>query len=88
MTEAEAHRDAEPKRHRVFRVSHELLAEVLLLPPGTKVVATADDAPFGRLLVKIEHPDFPPVPAGHAIPEVQPRYTTVSAPKFVGWGDG
>jgi hypothetical protein len=77
----------ECKRVRIFRVSHELLAEVLMLPAGTKIVGVSEQPFFfsGELAIKVEHPAFDPVPPVKAIPEYAPMYSQVTTPKFDGW---
>lgn len=80
--------EVEHKRHRVFRISTELLAEVLLLPPGTRIVGVCDKQYMfsGEIAVKVENPAFDPVPPCKAIPECAPLYKAVTTPKFDGWG--
>ncbi len=83
------------RRIRNIRVSYDILCELLKLPVGTRIVASADERFIDQLLVRVESPDFPPIPDGGLIPFVVPRYrydetlvgghTRIRTVTFVGW---
>jgi hypothetical protein len=78
------------RRIRIVKVTRELLCEVLKLPPGTEVLDLSRDLYYDQdvFALKVAHPDFPPVPPGHAIPAVNPVYRRAEdlPAVFVGWG--
>jgi hypothetical protein len=77
---------------RIMRVSNDLLANLLCLPPGTQVMGVCDRDPHsfatGTFAVEVSHPDLPPVPEGSPIPDVNPCYThdKNDRPVFLEWG--
>lgn len=74
-------------RVRIIRVSNELLASVLLLPPGCKIVGVSDQLYFDQdqIAIKVESPDFDPVPEGTRVPEAGATYQQETVAKFAGW---
>lgn len=63
-------------RVAVFRVSYELLAQALMLPPGAEILSTSDGAYFGPgvIAVRVASAKFPPVVPGEGFPAVCPTY--------------
>lgn len=76
-------------RQRIVRIRRDLLLAALGLPEGTRLVDISRDMFFfnDELALKIEHPDFKPVPAYQAIPEVTPMLGEKRIPVFMGWGE-
>lgn len=77
------------KRQAILRVSRELLAEILLLPKGSKILDFSPHLFFesGDLAIKISHPNFPECKPGDSIPQVCPTYREVRSTVFCGWGE-
>lgn len=83
--------DDDKNRLGIIRISPQVLAELLLLPPGAEIVATGHD--FGRdeIVVKVRCGDFRPVPEGTPIPIKRVQYRKVypvgfDRVEFDGWG--
>ncbi len=79
-------------RQRIVKVTRELLMEVLKFPPGTRLVDISCHVSncfiSDTVALKIEGPDFEPVPPGGVIPEVSAEYRSVPGtrvPEFVGF---
>lgn len=72
-----------------FRITFELLAQMLLLPDGTKIQAVRVDPeyPFD-LEIRAEHPELKPVGDCCAIPLINPSYrlSITYHPEFESWG--
>lgn len=64
------------KRQAIIRVSFDLLAEALRLPPGVRVVDVSQHLYFdsGDVALKLEGECFEPVTPGAAIPQVEPQW--------------
>lgn len=75
------------RRQKILRVSNELLAEILKLPPGTRITGVSDQQFFttDSIAIKIEHPSFAPVEPENVLPECTALYTEVRTAVFEGW---
>lgn len=77
-------------RQAIFPVSKDLLAQLLALPEGAKVLgATSDPADPWQVRLVVEHEGLKPVPPGCPLPVVHPQYRERRVEKnvdFVGWG--
>lgn len=72
----------------IIRVSRELLERVLMLPPGTTILAVSDQAYFdsGDIALRVECPAARPTPEGCRLPEVRPVYREAGGKaEFVRW---
>lgn len=68
-----------PTRQRIIRIDREMLRSFLKLPNNVTIVAVSDELYFetGDIAIKIECPDFRPVPAGNHIQSIDPFYKAV-----------
>lgn len=75
------------KRQAILRISGESLAEVLKLPPGTRIVDISPHVFFNtsEFALKVEHASFPEVMPGYPVPTVNALYRTVRTAEFMGW---
>jgi len=78
-----------------FRVSANLLREVLYLPDGTEIIGVRGGQGLGEVIIRITHPDLRDVAERFPVPYVDPHINTrteysglgrVEIPYFAGWG--
>lgn len=76
-----------------FKITHTLLADILLLPKDAKIASIFTEAnQFDEACIIVESPDVAEVAEGAEIPTVYPEWqmdatsTFVDTPKFSGWG--
>lgn len=75
-----------------FKVSCQLLCELLHLPSDTEIIACwgTDDYSYPRgpanVCFKVSHPDLKVVEKGENIPEISPTFKKQEPVIFVGWG--
>lgn len=70
----------------IVRVSPELMADLLKLPPKTRILGSMGDAEAVAFIV--EHPDLQPAGSGAALPTACPKYSGLDwmHAQFEGWG--
>lgn len=75
-------------RQATLRVNYELLADLLGLPPETRVVAVSDQVRFltNELVFKVEDDGLPATEGGHCLPELLPQVTTGKYATCLDWG--
>lgn len=72
---------------RIVKIDRTLLADVLCLPAGTRIIDVSGQMYFDtdNIAFKIEHDDFDPVEPGQAIPEICPQFRRNPQTEFVTW---
>lgn len=75
------------RRLAILPVSAELLRQVLHLPDTVRIENVSFDIAFDRILLRVDGPDFPEVPSGDAIPQIDAtfRRSDSGAVEFIGW---